>query len=146
MKKAQQKYPLACLLEKGIGTAVYYKEGSLSYDELRILVSKIGEQLAGINIGPGDPVGIVIPNGPQAATIFISVASYATAAPLNPAYTKSEFKFYLKDLKTKVLLVSENSNSSAIIAAKELNIRVISIRSRELPGDITLVEDRKILT
>jgi ABC-type lipopolysaccharide export system ATPase subunit len=46
-----------------------------------------------MNVKSGDCVGIVTPNGPEAATIFISIASFATAAPLNPNYTKDEFKF-----------------------------------------------------
>ena len=36
---------------------------------------------------------------------FLSVASAATSAPLNPAYRASEFDFYLSDLDAKALLV-----------------------------------------
>ena len=86
--------PLAKLLEKGTGCAIKSSTGTLSYDHLRSTILKIGEQLASMNVKSGDCVGIVTPNGPEAATIFISVASFATAAPLNPNYTKNEFKFW----------------------------------------------------
>ena len=137
--------PLSELLAKGDGTVIKSSSKSLTYENLRSVVSRIGNQLAFINVGPGDSVGIVTPNGPEAATIFISVASFATAAPLNPVYTKDEFKFYLQDLNAKVLLVLENSGSEAVAAATELGIKIIKIRPQHLPGDITLIRDGCIL-
>ena len=56
------------------------------------------ERLAALGIGRGDRVAIVLPNGPEMATAFVSVAAGATTAPLNPAYRAEELDFYLSDL------------------------------------------------
>lgn len=44
------------------------------------------------------------------------------ASPLNPAYTKDEFLFYLEDAKSTVMIVPPGSiknNYAAVLAAKE---------------------------
>ena len=42
-----------------------------------------------------------------------AVAAVATCAPLNPAYRKSEFEFYLNDLKPKALIIHGGEDSPA---------------------------------
>ena len=138
MSEDNKNHPLADLLEKGQGTAIIGDLGTLTYSDLRLMVSNIGEQLASLGIGSGDAVGIVTPNGPEAATVFLSIASFATAAPLNPSYTKDEFKFYLEDLSAKILIVTEDGNINAIAAATELGIKVLAMRLKKLPGDFSL--------
>src|SRR5262245_22184853 len=74
----------------------------LSYSALRTLVAETTSSLNARGIGAGDRVGIVLDNGPEMAATFLSVASAATAAPLNPNYRAEEFKFYLTDLNAKL--------------------------------------------
>lgn len=97
----------------------------LSYFGLRELCAKVKKDLHQIGVGRGDRVAIVLPNGPEMATAFMSVAQVATTAPLNPAYTYEEYVFYLKDLKAKALLVSENDDGPAVIAAGDLGIAIL---------------------
>ncbi len=97
----------------------------LTYGELRRQVERT---VAGLNqrgIGRGDRVAIVLPNGPEMASAFVSVAAGATTAPLNPAYTESEFAFYLQDLGAKALILAEGANSPARAAAAGLGVRVL---------------------
>jgi len=82
---------------------------ALRYSELRAQVTHTVAELNDLGIGRNDRVAIVLPNGPEMATAFISIASGATTAPLNPAYKKDEFDFYLSDLKAKALLVEAGS-------------------------------------
>lgn len=57
----------------------------------------------------------------QFIIIFLAVIrARATAAPLNPAYTSKEFEFYLADLKSKLLLTSEEGNDRAKAGASKL--------------------------
>ena len=56
---------------------------------------------------------------------FLAAASCATCAPLNPTYTFNEFKFFLSDLKTKILITDQKRNSPAIMAAQCLKIKII---------------------
>ncbi len=60
-----------------------------------------------LGIGHNDCVAIVMPNGPMLAAAFLAISSAAVSAPLNPAYTASEFEFYLTDLKAKAVAVSK---------------------------------------
>jgi hypothetical protein len=61
----------------------------------------------------------------------------AIAAPLNPAYKKDEFKFYLEDIKAKIVLVPSNNEAQpAREAAKELNIPLWEISFTHSGGDV----------
>ena len=54
----------------------------------------------------GDRVALTLPNGPEfVLLIFAATLLGAAAAPLNPAYTETEFAFYLEDIAPRLLLV-----------------------------------------
>src|SRR5687767_15175025 len=57
-----------------------------------------GVQTCALPICRNDRVAMVVPNGPEMASAFLSISSGATLAPLNPAYRAPEFDFYLLDL------------------------------------------------
>lgn len=86
--------------------------------------------LNGAGIGRGDRVGLVLPNGPEAATGFVCVACACTAAPLNPAYTAEEFEFYLSDLRPKAVLLLDGDPTPARDVAARLGIPVLGLRPR----------------
>ena len=67
----------------------------LNYGALRKLVHRTVSSLRKMGVNRNDRVAIVLPNGPEMAATFISVAAGATAAPLNPNYRREEFSFYL---------------------------------------------------
>ena len=97
----------------------------LTYKGLRAHVERTVTALHRLSIGRNDRVAIVLPNGPEMATAFVSIAAGATTAPLNPAYRLDEFDFYLSDLGVKALLVEQNSTSPAIEAAVAHNIPIL---------------------
>ena len=101
----------------------------LNYDGLRHLVERTVAALNGFGIGRNDRVAIVLPNGPEMATAFVSVASAATSAPLNPAYLQPEYKFYLSDLSAKALLLEAGSDSPARAAAADLGIPILELHA-----------------
>jgi acyl-CoA synthetase (AMP-forming)/AMP-acid ligase II len=89
------------------------------------LVEELKTTMAGlrrIGIRRGDRVAIVLPNGPEMAVGFLSVSSMATSAPLNPAYSFDEFRFYLSDVEAKALLITPDVAPAAIKAANALKI------------------------
>jgi acyl-CoA synthetase (AMP-forming)/AMP-acid ligase II len=98
---------------------------SLSYAGLRDQVQRTVAALNGFGIGRGDPVAIVLPNGPEMASAFVSVGAGATTAPLNPAYTAREFEFYLTDLQAKLLLVQRGVDTPAIGVAQKLGLQIV---------------------
>jgi acyl-CoA synthetase (AMP-forming)/AMP-acid ligase II len=112
----------------------------LSYAGLRDLVMQTTGILNGLGIGRNDRVAIVLPNGPEMAAAFVAVAACATTAPLNPAYTKEEYEFYLSDLNARALLVEKGSDSPAVKAAQAHNIQLLELETRaDLPaGSFTM--------
>ena len=100
---------------------------SLTYGGLREHVDRTVATLNALGIGRGERVAIVLPNGPEMASAFISIASGATTAPLNPGYKRKEYDFYLEDLGAKALLVEEGSASQAIDSALALGIGIIEL-------------------
>ena len=68
------------------------------------------------------------------ATAFLSVASAAASAPLNPAYRQDEFEFYLEDLKAKALIVEAGSESPALRAAEKLGVKLIALTPEPQAG------------
>ena len=77
---------------------------------LRALAERTGAALNAAGIGRGDRVAIVLANGPEAATSFLTVACHAVTAPLNASYRSEEFAFYLSDLEAKALIVLQGAN------------------------------------
>jgi acyl-CoA synthetase (AMP-forming)/AMP-acid ligase II len=106
----------------------------LTYKGLRDQVDQTICALNGHGIERNDRVAIVLPNGPQMASAFVSIAAGATTAPLNPAYLQDEFRFYLSDLDAKALVVEKGSASPALAAAFELGIPVMEIVAGENAG------------
>ncbi|HVO02393.1 MAG TPA: acyl--CoA ligase [Candidatus Cybelea sp.] len=104
---------------------------SLARGELVALVDRVGGALRAIGIGPQDSIGIVMPNGPEMAAAFLSVACSAIAAPLNPAYRQDEFDFYLGDLDAKALIIQAGPDSPARAVAAKRGIRVIELTPDE---------------
>ena len=101
---------------------------ALSYGDLLNLVENTVSTLNRNGVRRNDRVAIVLPTGAEMAACFIATSCAATAAPLNPAYQKAEFDFYLSDLKAGVLIVEENSQSPSIEAARELHIPILTLK------------------
>jgi oxalate---CoA ligase len=100
---------------------------TLTYAGLRRHVQATIATLNRLGIGRNDPLAIVLPNGPEMASAFVSIGAGATTAPLNPAYQSKEFEFYLTDLGAKALLVERGSNSAAIQVAFALGIPLLEL-------------------
>jgi oxalate---CoA ligase len=119
------------LLQQGKGNAAAIRatEGraALTYDGLRALAAATVAALNARGIGRGDRVAMVLPNGPEMATAFVSVAAGATTAPLNPSYRGEEFEFYIDDLKAKALIVLKGNETPARGAAAKLGVPIIEL-------------------
>ncbi|MEZ5923728.1 MAG: acyl--CoA ligase [Hyphomicrobiaceae bacterium] len=100
---------------------------SLTFGGLAALASDVQSALAATGVGRGDRVAIVLPNGPEMAAAFISIAQAATTAPLNPAYRADEFEFYMSDLKAKALVTLSGFETPAREVAQKLGSAVIEL-------------------
>jgi acyl-CoA synthetase (AMP-forming)/AMP-acid ligase II len=100
----------------------------LSYGNLRALANTVAASLHGAGIGRGDRVAIVLPNGPEMASAYITVAQSAVTAPLNPAYREDEFAFYIDDLKAKAVILMDGDDGPASAAAEKLGVTVLRLK------------------
>ncbi len=101
---------------------------TLSFSGLRAHIDATVGKLNSLGIGRNDRVAIVLPNGPEMASAFISVACGATTAPLNAAYRSEELDFYLGDLRAKALIVGENEDGPSVEAARRHGASVLRLR------------------
>ncbi|MEC7172775.1 MAG: AMP-binding protein, partial [Pseudomonadota bacterium] len=116
------------LLDAGADSAIALTapdREAMTYAVLRQHVDSVGRQLAARGLGRGDRVAIVLPNGPEMASSFLAVASFMSAAPLNPAYRESEYAFYLEDLAPRLVIVEAGSDNPVRQAAAALSIPVV---------------------
>ena len=120
----------------------------LSYDGLRRLTDETRMALNSMGVGKSDRVAIVLPNGPEMATAFVTIAQCATTAPLNPAYREEEYDFYLSDLNAKALVVMEGDDGPAVAAATKAGMAIVwlSVPDGAPAGSFTLASDTRGMT
>jgi len=99
----------------------------LTYAGLAAQTAGVRAALHGAGIGRGDRVAIVLPNGPEMASAFVTIAQVAVTAPLNPAYKREEFDFYLTDLKAKAIVLPEGHHGAALDAALAQGLVVLRL-------------------
>lgn len=113
----------------------------MTYAGLKALSQNVRTTLRGAGISAQDRVAIVLPNGPEMAAAFVTVAQSATTAPLNPAYKEDEFAFYLEDLKASAIIVEAGYDGPARAAANRFDMIVIELTATEPAGSFTLSTD-----
>src|SRR5437016_4771736 len=117
------------LLENGAHshTALSVAGGpSVTYAELRAQVEALVSQLDQLGLGRGDRIAMALPNGLEMIASFLAASTVGTAAPLNPAYTRDEFKFYLEDTGARALIVPPIGSKEAR-AATGADVLIIEV-------------------
>ncbi|OVA14068.1 AMP-dependent synthetase/ligase [Macleaya cordata] len=111
----------------------------LTHSRLQELVDQAASCLVCSGVRAGDVIALTFPNTVEFVIMFLAVIrARATAAPLNSAYTKDEFEFYLSDSESKLLLTSQEGNESAQSAASKLNIPHATAKLSRPDGELTL--------
>jgi acyl-CoA synthetase (AMP-forming)/AMP-acid ligase II len=105
--------------------ALILADRAITYQQLDEQVDHAAEQLINLGFRKGDRIGLAFPNGLEMIVTFLAASTVGTAAPLNPAYTRDEFKFYLEDTAARGLIVPRDGADEARAAATEINVAVI---------------------
>lgn len=112
--------------------------GALSYAGLQAAVGSLAGELRAAGVGPGDTVALTVGNGPHTVACFLAVlATRAAAAPLNPAYTESEARGYLDDLRPQALIAEPGSRNGAVDACAAMGVRTLEV-ARTTDGGFSL--------
>src|SRR5712691_10142884 len=123
------------LLENGqpgqIALSITGSGSAVSYGQLRQQVDALARTLNQLGLGRGDRIAMALPNGLEVIASFLAASTVGTAAPLNPAYTRDEFKFFLEDTGASALIVPLKGCDEARAAAGD-KVRIIEA---DLDGD-----------
>src|SRR5437773_7317732 len=109
------------LLENGdpsrIAISIAGTAPATTYHQLRQQVDSLVGKLNQLGLGRGDRIAMALPNGLEVIASFLAASTVGTAAPLNPAYTRDEFKFYLADTGARALILPPKEADEARAAA-----------------------------
>ena len=109
---------------------------SVTYAGLRAQIEALAAELNRLGLGRGDRIAMALPNGLEVIASFLAASSVGTAAPLNPAYTRDEFRFYLEDTGARALIVPPAGLPAARAAAGD-NVLIIEA-SLDAGGQVRL--------
>src|SRR6267154_6401520 len=98
---------------------------SVTYAQLRQQVDALAKSLNQLGLGRGDRIAMALPNGLEVIASFLAASTAGKAAPLNPAYTRDEFKFYLEDTGAHALILPKDNSDEARAAATDGKILII---------------------
>src|SRR5262245_12153755 len=117
----------------------------LTYGQVADRVASLAASLAGVGVGRGDRVALTLPNGPDMVQLLLAITALgAAAAPLNPAYTRNEYVFYLTDIVPRVLVMPASLPAAASSAAEECSMTVLTARAGGDGPPVLLVDDKTI--
>src|SRR5437588_7518673 len=118
------------LLENGnpshLALAVAGGGPKLTYDKLRAQVNRLVDELRQAGLGRDDRIAMALSHGLEMIASFLAASTVGTAAPLNPAYTRDEFKFYLEDTGARALIVPPIGSKEAR-AATGADVLIIEV-------------------
>jgi len=105
--------------------AIHTLSGAITYHELADQVDVLAAYLTDVGLREGDRISIALPNCLEVIASFLAASTVGTAAPLNPSYTRDEFKFYLEDTSARVLIVPKDNSDEARSAVTDGKILII---------------------
>ncbi|WP_063774176.1 AMP-binding protein [Streptacidiphilus rugosus] len=133
--------PVSGLLDEaaqrhGRRTALVFLGARTSYRALQRSVERFAGGLAGLGVGRGDRVALVMPNCPQYVIAFYAILRLgAIAVPTNPLYTESELAHQLKDSGAVVAVVYDGAfaHVDAVRSRTALRHVVVASLAEALP-------------
>lgn len=99
----------------------------LTYGDLEDQREKTQRSLKELGAAASHRLAVVLPNGPELATAFLSISNVAGFAPLNPAYSLPEYQFYLEDLQASALITIPGFCPNVETAAQSLGIPLVAL-------------------
>ena len=118
----------------------------LTYAQTAARVEALAQRLAGLGVRRGDRVALALPNGPDVVLLLLAVTALgAAAAPLNPAYTQTEYEFFLTDIAPRLMLIPASGATAATAAASATGTTLFGVRPAE-DGPPELLADGQAAT
>ena len=100
----------------------------LTYAELQDGARRVAAMLKDKGVGPGDRVGLVLPNVPHFPVLFYgALAVGAVVVPMNPLLKGREVKYYLEDSGAKIVFAWQDMAEEAGKGADSVGIECVSV-------------------
>jgi long-chain acyl-CoA synthetase len=114
--------------------AVRLDEIQLTYAQLDEMSAKAAEMLRDRGVGPGDRVGLMLPNVPAFVVLYYGILrAGAIVVPMNVMLKRREVAYYLDDSGSKLLLTSEDLQEEAEAGAAEAGVEAMALQRGGLP-------------
>src|SRR3954468_9390845 len=122
--------------KEGARTALRMDEASLTYAEFREAAFRVAASLRSRGVGPGDRVGMVLPNVLSFPVVFYgALLAGGVVVPMNPLLKAREVEYYLQDSGARLVVAMEPSAAAAREAAATLGIEAVTVGAA-LPEDL----------
>ncbi len=108
--------------------AVRLDDFVLTYAELQDGARRVAALLKDKGVGPGDRVGLVLPNVPAFPVLFYgALAVGAVVVPMNPLLKGREVKYYLEDSGASIVFAWQDMAAEAGKGAEAVDIECVSV-------------------
>jgi long-chain acyl-CoA synthetase len=123
-----------CASEHGDELAVRLDDVEVTYARLEELSSRAATMLEARGVGPGDRVGLMLPNVPAFVALYYAILrAGAIVVPMNVMLKRREIAYYLDDSGARLLITAEDLREEAEAGAGQAGAETIVIRRDELP-------------
>jgi long-chain acyl-CoA synthetase len=129
------KVPLTRLLDDAASAhpdvvALAFLGQTTTYGELRSAVDRFARALAGLGVGKGDRVAIVLPNCPQNVIAFYAALRLgAVVVENNPLYTEHELRHQLADCGATVVVCLDKTYATVAAVRERTALRHVVVTS-----------------
>jgi long-chain acyl-CoA synthetase len=121
--------------EHGERPAVRLDDLVISYEQLQDGARRVAALLKDRGIGPGDRVGLVLPNVPPFPVLFYgAVQAGAVVVPMNPLLKAREVEYYLEDSGASIVFAWHAMADEAAKAAEKVGIDCVSVEPEGFLG------------
>jgi acyl-CoA synthetase (AMP-forming)/AMP-acid ligase II/thioesterase domain-containing protein/acyl carrier protein len=112
----------------------------LSYGHLVETMDELHTSLLEFGYARGDRIAIVYSDGANMASLILGVISTASAVPLNPNFTRGEFRASMEAQKIDAVIIEQGLNDASTDAARDLAIPIIDVLEKpdNLAGSVRL--------
>src|SRR6516165_2075561 len=115
--------------------AVRVNETAVTYEDLARASSRVAGMLRERGVGPGDPVGIMLPNVAEFAVVYYGVLrAGAVVVPMNPLLKAREASYYLGDSGARLIFAWHGFAGEAQAGAQQAGAEAVVVDPATFPG------------
>ena len=120
---------------------------TVTYAELDTASAQLAAQLRLWGIGPGDRVGVMLPNVPEFAIAYYAILRVGgVVVPMNVLLKRREVAFYLSDSVAKLLIASEAFAGEASAGATQACAGFLSVPDSGLHAHLRNIQPDRAVT